>query len=213
MAPKIDIPISAPTLQKIEITKLPKEVQSKMLIFDKDNNGYIDSKNKQGINEIELLKPYAKKIGLDLSKYTYSIYHMSDKNIDIDNNDTRQTRTEYRDNDNHWRFESYENGELVNNGEYVRHKDGTNSGTQKIVKSKQVLTTGKYSLSLVDIDIFQDDITTKTTKAKEYQINGETVQAKAVGRGRYLITTEKGETFYISHDGFKLKNSYVESNP
>ena len=25
--------------------------------------------------------------------------------------------------------------------------------------------------------------------------------------------SQKGEIFYISHDGFKLKNSYVESNP
>lgn len=49
MAPKIDIPTSAPTSSRIEITRLPKKVQTKMLIFDKDNNGHIDSKNKRGV--------------------------------------------------------------------------------------------------------------------------------------------------------------------
>ena len=46
-----------------------------------------------------------------------------------------------------------------------------------------------------------------------YTLNGKPVQAKPIGRGRYEITDDKGNVFYISHDGVKLKPEYVRNNP
>lgn len=44
-------------------------------------------------------------------------------------------------------------------------------------------------------------------------LNGKKVQAKPIGKGRYEVTTEKGNVYYISHDGKILKPEYVRTNP
>jgi len=44
-------------------------------------------------------------------------------------------------------------------------------------------------------------------------LNGKRVQAKPISKGRYEITDKKGNIFYISHDGVKLKPEHVRNNP
>ena len=47
----------------------------------------------------------------------------------------------------------------------------------------------------------------------KYLYNGEPVQAKSIGKGRYEITLQDGSVKYIAHDGTELKPEYVRSNP
>ena len=47
----------------------------------------------------------------------------------------------------------------------------------------------------------------------KYLYNGEPVQAKSIGKGRYEITLQDGSVKYIAHDGKELKPEYVRSNP
>ncbi len=49
----------------------------------------------------------------------------------------------------------------------------------------------------------------KTKVNSEYLLNGKPVKAKPIGKGRYEVTTEKGNVYYISHDGVNLKPEYV----
>ena len=45
-----------------------------------------------------------------------------------------------------------------------------------------------------------------------YLYNGEPVQAKSIGKGRYEITLQDGSVKYIAHDGKELKPEYVRNN-
>ena len=47
----------------------------------------------------------------------------------------------------------------------------------------------------------------------KYLYNGEPVQAKSIGKGRYEITLQDGSVEYIAHDGTELKPEYVRNNP
>ena len=53
MTTKIEIPQSTPIVEKIEITKLPEKLQKKALIFDKDKSNYIETKNNNGIINLQ----------------------------------------------------------------------------------------------------------------------------------------------------------------
>ena len=50
-------------------------------------------------------------------------------------------------------------------------------------------------------------------ETETFTLNGKKVQAKPIGKGRYEVATEKGNIYYISHDGKILKPEYVRNNP
>lgn len=50
-------------------------------------------------------------------------------------------------------------------------------------------------------------------ETETFRLNGKKVQAKPIGKGRYEVATEKGNIYYISHDGKILKPEYVRNNP
>lgn len=91
-----------------------------------------------------------------------------------------------------------------------------------IIKNSKNLTKGKNNLQQISIY----EVTPKTSdlkltleqavkqgekkKLKNYMtLNGKPVKAKPIGKGRYEVTTEKGNVYYISHDGVNLKPEYV----
>ena len=67
---KIDLPKTTPTEQWVNLDNLPTKVKQKKDLFDLDGNGIVESKNTKGINEVELLKPIFKEMGLNLTNYT-----------------------------------------------------------------------------------------------------------------------------------------------
>lgn len=99
-------------------------------------------------------------------------------------------------------------------GKIVASWDWSNGKNEFNLYQDKVLVKGKNTLvathcySGTDEDVKKLSLTNTT-----YTLNGKKVQAKPIGKGRYEVTTEKGNIYYISHDGVNLKPEYVRKNP
>lgn len=99
-------------------------------------------------------------------------------------------------------------------GKIVASWDWSNGKNEFNLYQDKVLVKGKNTLvathcySGTDEDVKKLSLTNTT-----YTLNGKKVQAKPIGKGRYEVTTEKGNIYYISHDGVNLKPEYVRNNP
>ena len=228
MTTKIEIPQSTPIVEKIEITKLPEKLQKKALIFDKDKSNYIETKNNNGINEMALLEPFAKAMGLDLDKYKTSVYENKStdgtvRTVTVEKSENYQRVDEMITNERKNRFDyeyktdHYAFGKIYGSNSEVSHGT-TNIVTTSTYSNHQNLTNGKYNLTVMtEYSEIIDDRTypakTKSSTKQVFELNGKPVQAKPIGKGRYEVSDEKGNVSYISHDGVKLKPEYVRSNP
>ena len=96
-------------------------------------------------------------------------------------------------------------GEYINT--YYEYKPLTN-GKNNLEQVNEYNSKGY----VVGTELIERPDNLKVSKTA-YTLNGKPVQAKPIGKGRYEVTTEKGNIYYISHDGVNLKPEYVRNNP
>lgn len=112
--------------------------------------------------------------------------------------------------------DNYETVARIFNGNKVELVKGQNT----LVQVQDIEIAG---LDLIDYQnrgaSFDIENLLKTAKEQKpvgeikYLYNGEPVQAKSIGKGRYEITLQDGSVKYIAHDGTELKPEYVRNNP
>lgn len=124
--------------------------------------------------------------------------------------------------------ENKEIAKLTKNKDNNRYKARIFNGNKvELVKGQNTLVQAQdieiESLSVMDYlyggENFDTENLLKTAKKQKpvgeikYLYNGEPVQAKSIGKGRYEITLQDGSIKYIAHNGIKLKPEYVRNNP
>lgn len=114
-------------------------------------------------------------------------------------------------------------------GKIVASRDWSNGKNEFNLYQDKVLVKGKNTLVATHCysgtdeikngifiqsgDVVPNDVEKLSLTNTTYTLNGKKVQAKPIGKGRYEVTTEKGNIYYISHDGVNLKPEYVRNNP
>lgn len=114
-------------------------------------------------------------------------------------------------------------------GKIVASRDWSNGKNEFNLYQDKVLVKGKNTLVATHCysgtdeikngiliqsgDVIPNDVKKLSLTNTTYTLNGKKVQAKPIGKGRYEVTTEKGNIYYISHDGVNLKPEYVRNNP
>ena len=114
-------------------------------------------------------------------------------------------------------------GKIVASRDWSNGKDKFNLYQDKVlVKGKNTLVAThcysgtdeiKNGILIQSGDVIPNDVKKLSLTNTTYTLNGKKVQAKPIGKGRYEVTTEKGNIYYISHDGVNLKPEYVRNNP
>ena len=232
---------------KISFEALPAQLRTPEIrkFYDKDNSGFIESSNKNGINEYALFEPLAKSKGIDLSKYqatlkwTHSFedngfqriekmgpygrevqvwkneYEYRDTLYDTYNRHVEIIHTKFNkkgeatfDKIQQYKYEQVTKGKN-NLLKVTRYDDGrtTSLGTQDLLSVSKPHTISFESY------YFNGEERKAHKVSESYSLNGKSVQAKPIGKGRYEVTDKDGNVFYISHDGVNLKPEYVRNNP
>ena len=228
---------------RINLNGLPSKLQTQSIrkFYDKDNSGFIESRNKDGINEYKLFEPYAKSLGIDLSKYNIT-NEFTGGFVDGKGEQRIVKKGPYGYATQTW-SSPYEvkdtifdkQGRPIEIGykkfdrkgwakksdcQQFRYTELT-SGRYNLTKKETYIDCRSFSLGTNDVRPVSEPMEISLRKGEkqprkatvDYTLNGKQVQAKPIGKGRYEVTDAKGNVSYISHDGVNLKPEYVRNNP
>lgn len=234
---------------KVNINSLPAQLQTASVrkFYDKDNSGFIETRNKDGINEYKLFEPHAKSLGVDLSNYnctqersgsfingkgTQRIINRGPKGYSTQTWESpslvRDTIFDKRNRPIEIGYTKFDKQtDIANEGDCQQFKyTELTKGKFNLTKTEHYVDCRSFSNSSNDLRAVSEDMKISMNKhylcgqekqpkkfTESYTLNGKPVQAKPVGKGRYEVTDEKGNVFYISHDGVNLKPEYVRNNP
>ncbi len=200
-------------------TGFDKKGQKIVEIAEYSSNFIFEQRYKQGQNKIELIDDNNKIIRFNKS-ISYNRDYKELNAIEVNADGTTISKFYYEDGYLAY-MDNYKDGGIYSmNGKKIMGIHDTLTVTENLTQGKNVITKNDvYELDFEHPNKIKTTVKEAIKKAKKQLVetymtlNGKKVQAKPIGKGRYEVTDETGNVFYISHDGVKLKPEYVRNNP